>query len=249
VDDRRVGSSFRAIRMRLGLTQDELGIASATSRPIVGRIEQGRLNGVSLRALRRVATALDMDLNLSPRWRGGDLGRLLNARHSALHEAVAARFAALREWRIEPEVSYSIAGERGVIDLLAWHPGSRSLLVVELKTEIVDVNDLMGSMDRRVRLAPQIGGSRGWRPDTVACWVVVPDTRTNRRIAARHAVVLRAKFPDDGRRVAAWLREPAGVLRALGFLPTAAVASTGAAIGGTRHVRHGRSTSPRPVRP
>ena len=35
-----------------------------------------------------------------------------------------------------PEVSFSIYGERGVIDMLLWHPARRALLVVELKTGV-----------------------------------------------------------------------------------------------------------------
>ena len=45
---------------------------------------------------------------------------------------------------LAPEVSFSIYGERGVIDILAWHPGRRALLIIELKTDIVDVNELVG---------------------------------------------------------------------------------------------------------
>src|SRR5688572_26850879 len=62
------------------------------------------------------------------RWQGGDLGRLLSARHSAMHEAMAQFLLALGSWVGEPEVSFSVYGERGVIDVLAWHPSSRTVL-------------------------------------------------------------------------------------------------------------------------
>jgi len=68
-----------------------------------------------------------------------------SSRHAFLAESVVD---ALRrdspEWQVFPEVSFSIWGERGVIDLLAWHPGRRALLVIELKTELVDVGELHG---------------------------------------------------------------------------------------------------------
>ena len=70
---------------------------------------------------------------------------LLGGRHSALHEAVAARFAQLPGWTAVPEVTFSIYGERGAIDVLAWHAATRTLLVIELKTEIVDVQELLAS--------------------------------------------------------------------------------------------------------
>jgi hypothetical protein len=66
-------------------------------------------------------------------------------------------------WSIAPEVSFSIWGERGLIDILAWHAPTRSLLVIELKTAIVDVSGLVGTVDRKRRLAPEIARSRGWQ--------------------------------------------------------------------------------------
>lgn len=131
----------------------------------------------------------------------------------------------------------------GVIDGLAWHAATGSLLIVELKTEIVDINDLMASMDRRMRLARGIAAERGWRASSVSCWVAIADSRTNRRRVARHAAVLRAKFPDDGRRLAGWLRQPSDSVRSLGFLSVAHVTSAGGTVSGDRRVRHARDSA------
>ncbi len=61
---------------------------------------------------------------------------------------MAVQFSRLAEWLAQPEVSFAIYGERGVIDILAFHPRSRALLVIELKTGIVDVQALIGTVDR-----------------------------------------------------------------------------------------------------
>ena len=90
---------------------------------------------------------------------------MLNVRHSRLAESVAVLFAALPAWRIAPEVSFSVYGERGVIDILAFHAASGCLLVIELKTEIVDINQLVGTLDRKHRLALGIARERGWHGD------------------------------------------------------------------------------------
>ncbi len=135
-----------------------------------------------------------------------------------MHELVAEHFSRLDGWEIAPEVSYSIWGERGVIDLLAWHAATRTLLVIELKTEIVDINELMGKADQRRRLAPEIAAARGWVPHTVGVWIVVADSRTNRRRLAAHRSVLRVAFPTDGRTMPGWLRRPSGRVAALSFL-------------------------------
>src|SRR4051794_3854542 len=50
------------------------------------------------RTIRRVAVALDARLDTALRWQGGDLGRLINARHAPMHEAMAAVFAGLDGW-------------------------------------------------------------------------------------------------------------------------------------------------------
>lgn len=185
-------------------------------------------------AVRALVDALGARLDTTIRWQGADLGRLLNARHAAMHEAMARLVGAVGSWVVEPEVSFSIYGERGVIDILAWHPGARVLLVVELKTELVDISEVMGTLDRKRRLAWQIGRDRGWLATAVGVWLVVADTRTNRRALAAHATALRAKYPADGRTIRTWLRRPAGPVLALSFLPDDAVTTIGR---GTRPIR------------
>ncbi len=162
---------------------------------------------------------LELRIDVVARWRGGELDRLVNARHSALHEAFAARLERSPGWAVAPEASFSIYGERGVVDVLAWHGASRMLLVVELKSELVDIQELIGTLDRKRRLAPRIGRERGWDPVDLAAWVVVAEGRTNRRHAAAHRAVLRTAFPDDGHRLRSWLASPDGPVNGLSFLP------------------------------
>jgi transcriptional regulator with XRE-family HTH domain len=220
MDDQMVGAALRSIRIRRRWRQDDLSARAGVSRTIIGRIEHGRLDSVPLGLIRKVAAALDARFDAVVRWQGGDLGRLINARHAAMHEAMARFMAGLDGWVVEPEVSFSIYGERGIIDVLAWHPARRILLVIELKTELVDVNEIMGSADRRRRLAATIAHDRGWDPLVVATWVVLAEGRTNRRAIAAHQAVLRTKFPTDGRAMRRWLREPTGGVDALGFMPS-----------------------------
>lgn len=182
----------------------------------VSRIERGHLDTLSLVTVRRVASALDVRVDIVARWRAGDLDRLLNSRHSALHDSVASWFRdVMPGWELAPEVSFAILGERGVIDIVAWHPGRRALLIIELKTDIADVNELVGTFDRKRRLASKIAAERGWIPATVSGWVIVAPGRTNRARIAAHGAMLRAAFPLDGRSVQRWLADPAGAISAL----------------------------------
>ncbi|MEX1170309.1 MAG: helix-turn-helix domain-containing protein [Chloroflexota bacterium] len=245
MDDLRVGNALRVIRVRKRLRQKDVATLARVSPTILARIEHGRLTNVSLGSIRRVAQALDARVDVFVRWQGGDLGRLINARHSAMHEVMAQTFAVLEEWLAEPEVSFSIYGERGVIDILAWHAKTRALLVIELKTQLVDVNELMGSVDRKRRLAAEISRQRGWQPASISTWVVLADGRTNRRSLASHATVLRTKFPDDGRRVRGWLHHPGGEMRALSFLPTIHAVTLGRDLRPIRRVARPRSVKSR----
>jgi transcriptional regulator with XRE-family HTH domain len=222
----RVGAAMRAIRKRRGWRQADVAAKAGVSRSLVATIERGHLDTVSIRRLRRVTGALDARLDLSPRWRGGELDRLLNARHSALHESVARSFGQMPAWVIEPEVSFSIYGERGVIDIPAWHAASRCLLVIELKTLIVDVQALVGDVDRKRRLARQVARERGWDALTVSSWVIVAKDATNQRRVAAHRTMLRAALPTDGRTMRAWLLRPDGAVRSLSMWTDRPLAAT-----------------------
>ncbi len=184
----------------------------------MSRIERGHVDEVTVRVLRDVCRAVDMRLDLVPRWRGGDLDRLVNARHTALLDAFVRRVRRVAGWSLVPEVTFSIYGERGSVDAVLWHPATGSLVVVELKTAIVDVHDILSTLDRKRRLGGPIVAERGWRPITVSAWLVVADTVTNRRHVARHAAAFESAFDLDGRAMRRWLREPRGRVMALSFL-------------------------------
>jgi hypothetical protein len=130
----------------------------------VSLLERGHCETLSLATIRRIAGAVDVRVDLVGRWRGGDLDRLLDRRHSLLAESFAAMVAHAHGWVVEPEVSFASYRERGSIDQLAWHAETGHLLVVELKTQLVDVNELLGTLDRKRRLIRQIVAGRGWAP-------------------------------------------------------------------------------------
>ncbi len=212
----RCGATFRAVRIKRGWRQVDVAARAHVHRSLLSAIERGHIEHVSIGTLLAIARVLEIQVTLSTRWRAGDLDRLISGRHGRLHEVVARWFSVeLPDWILAPEVSFSIYGERGVIDILAWHPGCRALLVIELKTDIVDVNALVGTMDIRRRLARDIARARGWEPLTVSTWVLIAGGRTNRARLAAHRSVLRSAFPIDGRRMAGWLRRPDGPVDAL----------------------------------
>ena len=238
MDDSGLGGAIRAVRVRSRLRQLDIATSTGVARTTIIDIEAGRLGRVTVDDLRAVTRRLDMRLDLGVRWRGADIDRLVAAGHARMHELAAAMFRALPEWVTVPEVSFSVYGERGVIDLVAWHPASRSQLVIELKTALGDPQLLMATMDRRIRLAPHIVSERGWRPMSISAWVVFADSRTNRRRVAAHRGLLRIRFPVGGRDLRRWLRSPVGTVTALSFLTDVATSD-----------RTTRAVTPRRVRP
>lgn len=212
----QIGVRFRAVRIRRGWRQTDVGRRAGLSPSVISRIERGHLEALQLGTILSVARVLDIQVTLTARSRGADLERLVSSRHAGMHESVARWFAEeLPDWILAPEVSFSIYGERGIIDILAWHPAHRALVIIELKTDIVDVNELVGRMDQRRRLAVRIAEDRGWDPLTISVWVIVANGRTNRARLAAHRTLLRSAFPMDGRSVRAWLRRPDRPIAAL----------------------------------
>lgn len=239
MDDLRVGTIIRTARLRLGWRQQDLATKGHVSRATISRVERGHLGSLPIDTIRAICAGLDIRLELEPRWRGGDLDRMMSRRHSALHESVTrALAAAFPEWEIAPEVSFSIYGERGVIDLLLWHPGRRALLVIELKTDIVDVGEMLGTLDKKRRLAWKIAEEKGWVPLTVSAWIVVAGSRTTERRMAEFRAMLRSAYPAGGRQVRAWLRDPEGSIA--GLSTWAAERSRGREIAPRRRVRGAR---------
>lgn len=218
MDDTRAGTVIRRVRQARGWRQEDLARHSRTSTSAVSRIERGRIGPQSLDSVRAVASALDIRADLVLRWRGGDLDRLLNRAHSGLHESVARTFRdAWPAWVLAPEASFAIYGERGVIDILGWQSGRRALLVVELKTDIVDVNELLSTLDRKRRLARRIASERGWDALTVSAWLIILEGSTNRRRVRAHEAMLAGALPGDGRTARQWLRDPFGSVACLSF--------------------------------
>lgn len=217
MDDQRIGQAFRAIRVRRRLRQSDVALLAGVTRRAIGDMERGDLAGQRLEVLRAVAVALDATIDVGLRWNGAELDRLQSSGHAALHEAVGGFLRTFAGWESDGEVTFAIYGERGVIDILAWHAASRSLLILELKTTLGDPQLLAASMDRRVRLGRRIAAERGWDPLTVSSWVVFGEGPTNRRHVARHEALLRGRWPAGGREMRAWLQRPRGTIHALSF--------------------------------
>ena len=223
MDARRLPLAIRVLRQHRGWRQDDLARASDVSQTTVSLLESGELEGVTLRTLDEVVKALDATLVLDIRWKGGTLDRLLDERHAVL-SGIALEVLQSFGWQTEIEVTYAHFGERGSIDILAWHAATRSLLVVEVKTELTSIEETLRRHDQKVRLGAAVARERfGWSPAAVSRLLVLPDTSTSRRRVERHAAVLRTAMPARNIEVRRWLIDPVGKLAGIMFLSSTAV--------------------------
>lgn len=237
---------MRAARVRRAWRQLDLAGRAGVSTATVSRLERGAIDGMPLGTIRKVARVLEIAVELRPRSRNADLDRLVNARHAALAEAVIGWLGSFGGWVVRPELSFSSFGERGVIDLVAWHAERRMLLVVELKTEIVDVGELIGTFDRKLRLAGRAVADLGWQPAAVGACLIVAESMTNRRRVATHRATFRSFLPDGVLPLRRWLSggtTTAGA-RALVFFSNDHHSNVRSAFAAARRVRAGSRRAP-----
>jgi transcriptional regulator with XRE-family HTH domain len=225
MDAIRIGLSLRALRIRRRLTQSQLAAATGLSRAAIGRLERGHVERATLLSVTRVAAALDASVSVRILWHGEGLDRLLDSAHAHITDAVL-RLLRSEGWEVATEVTFNDYGDRGSIDILAFHAMTGSLLVIEIKSVVPDLQAMLGTLDRKVRVGSKIARERGWQPETVSRLVVLPDDRTARRRVQEHASTFATALPSRTAAVRRWLRKPVGVLAGILFLTDAHQVST-----------------------
>jgi transcriptional regulator with XRE-family HTH domain len=218
VDEQRFGRIVRAIRHKKGWRQADVATRARLSQDLVSRVELGGADALTVAALRAIGNALGARVTVSIAWNGADLDRLLDEGHATLVGAMIDVLAAAG-WDVRTEVSYSVFGERGSYDILAWHAATRSLLVVEVKTELASVEATIRKLDEKVRLAPRIVKERfGWEATYRSHVLVLPERSTERRRVDRHRSIFDGPFRVRSREFRSWIATPDRAIGALLFL-------------------------------
>jgi transcriptional regulator with XRE-family HTH domain len=178
-----LGRMLRMVRIRRGMRQGDVAEHAGVSPSVVARQERGVIRSVD--TLERHAAELDLRLDIRLSGRAGELVRLADEEHAAIVELLAGW---LRDegFVVELEASFSEWGERGRIDLLACDTRSRLLVIVEVKTLLLDLQQLLGSANVREQLASKIAGRRGWTVDRVVTVLAIADGAVNRSVVRRH---------------------------------------------------------------
>jgi hypothetical protein len=215
-------------------------------------VENGRLGGLTLHIIRSVADAVDVPIELTARMLAADVARLLDHGHAGVVEEVLRHLRSVG-WETIAEYTFNHYGDRGSVDIVAWHAASRTLLIVEVKTRLLDVQELLGTLDRKCRVVPLLlARERGWEADRVGRVLVVGEHSPARRAVAEHAVTFGSTLPQRGREVRRWLAAPSGPFAGLWFLSSTTGGRTSGRRSAVQRVRRfahaqGGSKSPSPT--
>jgi transcriptional regulator with XRE-family HTH domain len=178
-----IGRLLRMVRLRKRWTQTGVGARAKLSAATIGRHENGIIG--SVRALESHAAVFALRVDVRIVGRAGELVRLADDEHAAIVESLATWFRA-QGFQVDVEASFSEWGERGRVDLLAFDPVTGTLVIVEVKSLLVDLQDLFGALDVKQRLAASIAGRKGWAPTRTMVVLAVADTSANREAVRSH---------------------------------------------------------------
>lgn len=199
--------AVRVLRRRRSWTQAQLGARAGLSREAISRIERGAISGMTIAVIDRVVSALGASAALQIRWQGEQLDRLLDSAHASLQQSVAVLLRSLG-WDVRVEVSFNHFGDRGRVDLIAYHAALRVVLVIEIKSALGDLQDTIGRLDVKARLGRDIARELGYGAATIVIPVlVIGDSRSARRTVTDHGALF-ARYGLRGRLALAWLRQP-----------------------------------------
>lgn len=174
----------------------------------MSRWEAGGLENCTVEDLERWASALGGRCVVDLRVDGER--PMTDAEHARIQDWLV-RLLRDAGWIVEPEASFNHYGDRGRIDVLAYYPGRRIVLVVEIKTRIVDAQDVLGRLDLKRRVAGHVAKDRGWPVRTVVPALIVREGSTARRRIAAHAALF-GQLDLRARAAMAWMKDPRTVV-------------------------------------
>jgi transcriptional regulator with XRE-family HTH domain len=211
-----VGATVVDVRIARGWTQRRLARAAGCSQTAIARIERRAVPDLSFRTAGRVLRALgiDVDLRLAP---PRIVSRSVRDRAHARCVASVARRLARAGLDVATEVEVGSGRWLGFIDILALHPTRRWLLVLEVKTELLDIGGVDRQLASYVDAAWAAARTLGWRPRAATGILVMLATEeTERRLQEHRAYVERA-FRVRARTLRSLVSDSAGELPARGL--------------------------------
>lgn len=191
-------------RVRLRLTQQQVADAVGVSRGYIAAIERLHANP-TLGIVDRISDALGLEAILILRQPVviGAAGQrdLVHGRCSSYVE----RRLQAAGWQTAREVELIQGRSHGWIDLLAFDALTATLLVIEIKSALVD----LGLAERQLawydRSAGDAARRLGWHPRRIVSWLLVLSSDEVEAVLRHNSDVLRRAFPSRAPEMLAWL--------------------------------------------
>jgi transcriptional regulator with XRE-family HTH domain len=194
-------------RSARGWSRRELARRARLSRHVVDRVENASASP-SLAAIARLFDTLGIEAELVTRAPFlVDGARQRDAAHARCGEYIHRRLKRLGVL-VEREVGIVDGRTHGWIDLLAFEPTTRSLVIIEIKTQLDDVGQVertLGWYERQVWTACR---RLRWRPSRVVSWLVLLATEAVEARLEVNRAALRLAFPERAPAMHRWLRDP-----------------------------------------
>ncbi|MBA3876894.1 MAG: hypothetical protein C0498_08150 [Anaerolinea sp.] len=190
-----VGTMVKTLRTAIGWSQRELGRRAAVSQSMVCLAESGVLRDLTFSTAAALLSAMGARLVVdvdAPYL--GDRERQRDPAHARLGAHVLARLRRAG-WETRPEVEVGGDRSRGWIDIVAFHPESRVMLVIEIKTEIHDLGQIERSLGWYEREAWGAARRFGWRPARAIGCLLLLATEANELRAAANRTSIEVGFP------------------------------------------------------
>jgi len=213
-----VGRTIRSVRVGLRWSERELAARLGTSQRAVQRLESGRLKRIdsdlATRAMRLLGIRVSVDANVPAVPNRTE-------QKDAVHgwcSSYLARVLRRRGWEVRAEVEIGRDRFRGWIDLLAYRPSDGTLVVIEIKTRIDDLGQIIRTIGWYARSARESAPAYGWRPRRVMRLLAVLATaETETRLEVQRDLV-RGEFPATSAAIAAWMDDPRALPAAAGVV-------------------------------
>ncbi len=174
-----LGEGVAEIRAAMRWSQRELSRRSGVPQSMISRIERSKLKDLPLATVAGLLEAMGgrLRVEVDPPFLGDRRGQLDPA-HARMSGYLARRLEA-DGWQVATEVEVGGDRSRGWIDLLAFNPATRLLLVIEVKTEIHDLGQIDRSLSWYEREAWAAARRLGWRSATVTGCLLLLMTQQN----------------------------------------------------------------------
>jgi transcriptional regulator with XRE-family HTH domain len=173
-----VADSVANLRRTIRWTQAELGQRAHVSQSFVSRVEHALVPDLSFVDASRLLEAMGARLSIgvsTPFLADRELQR--DPGHARCTAFVTAQLQRDR-WLTATEVEIGGDRSRGWIDVLAYHPDRRLMLVIEIKTEVRDLGTIERTLGWYEREAWTTGRRLGWRPRQITGCVHASDSGT-----------------------------------------------------------------------